>query len=52
MVFKIQAVEKLNNSTTTAALFAWLFLTVVKFKLFERLHSHKNKETLYPFSFI
>ena len=46
-VSKIQTMKKLNNPMTT--LFTELFLTIVRFNLLEQWHSHKNKETFYPF---
>ena len=49
-VSTIQTMKKLNNPTTTS--FAGLFLIVVRFNLLEWWHSHKNKETFYPFFFL
>ena len=50
IVSKIQTMRKLNNPTKAS--FTGLFLTIVWFKLLKWWHSHKNKETFYPFFFI
>ena len=49
-VSEIQTMRKLNNPTTTTI--TGFFLVVFRFNLLEWWHSHKNKETLYPFFFL